>query len=91
MNYDSHLSSNVNENTNFNPTDNVNSVENHVSSQNREHNFQNNDITEQALKYTSREKPNIKQYVKYKDADSNDIVDAQMSTGGKASRKKTTV
>ena len=91
MNYDSHLSSNVNENTNFSPTDNVNSVENHISSQNREHNFQNNDITEQALKYTSREKPNIKQYVKYKDADPNDIVDAQMSTGGKASRKKTTV
>ena len=91
MNYDSHLSSNVNENTNFNPTDNVNSVEKQVSSQNREHNFQNNDINELALKYTSTEKPNIKQYVKYEEVDSNDIVHAQMSTGGKASRKKTTV
>ena len=91
MNYDSHLSSNVNENTNFNPTDNVNSVENQVSSQNRKHNFQNNYINEQALKYTSTEKPNIKQYVKYEEVDSNDKVHAQMSTGGKASRKKTTV
>ena len=46
MNYDSHLSSNVNENTNFNPTEKVNFVENQVSSQNTELNLQNNDINE---------------------------------------------
>ena len=31
--------------------------------------------------------PNIKQYVKYKETDSNDIVDVYISTGGKASGK----
>ena len=65
----------------------LNSVENQVSSQNTGHNLQNSDINEQALKHTSKEKPNIKQYVKYKETDSNDIVDVHISTGGKASRK----
>ena len=65
----------------------LNSVENQVSSQNTGHNLQNSDINEQALKYTSKEKPNIKQCVKYKETDSNDIVDVHISTGGKASTK----
>ena len=87
MNYDGHSPYNVHESTNFNPTENANSVENQVSSQNTGHNLQNSDINEQALKYTSKEKPNIKQYVKYKETDSNDIVDVYISTGGKASGK----
>ena len=61
MNYDISLSSNVNKSLNFNLTENANPVENQLSSQNIEHNLQNNDINEQALKYTSTEKPNIKQ------------------------------
>ena len=48
---------------------NANSVENQVSNQNTEHNLQNNDINEQAFKYASTEKPNIKQYGKYKEDD----------------------
>ena len=88
MNYDNPLSSNINESPNFNPTENANSVENQVSSQNAEHNLQNNDIKEQALKYNSTQQPNIKYYVKYKVADSNDIVDAQIiGSAGKASGK----
>ena len=35
-------------------------MENQVLRQNTEHNFQNNDINEQHLKYTSTEKPKIK-------------------------------
>ena len=35
-------------------------MENQFLSQNTEHNFQNKDINEQPLKYTSTEKPNIK-------------------------------
>ena len=87
MNYVGHSPYNVHESTNFNPTENANSVENQVSSQNTGHNLQNSDINEQSLKYTSKEKPNIKQYVKYKETDSNDIVDVYISTGGKASGK----
>ena len=63
MNYHNSLSSNVNECPNFNLTVNANSVENLVSSQNTEHNLQNNGINEQAFKYISTEKPNNKQYV----------------------------
>ena len=41
-----------------------------------------------AFNYTGTEKPNIKQYVKYKVDDSNDIVDAQIiKRAGKASGK----
>ena len=88
MNYDNPLSSNINDSPNFNPTENNNSVEIQVSSQNSEHNLLNNDINEQAFKNTSTEKPNIKQYLKYKVADSNDIVDAQIiSRADKASGK----
>ena len=88
MNHHSPLSSNVNESPNFNLTENAKTVENQVSSQNTEHNLQNNDINEQAFKYTSTEKPNIKQYIKYKVNDSNDIIDAQIiSRARKASRK----
>ena len=53
MNYDNPLPSNVNESTNFNPTENANSVENQVSSQNTEHNLLNNNTNEQDFKYTS--------------------------------------
>ena len=89
MNYDNPLSSNANESPNFNPKENANSVENQVSSQNTEHILQNNDTNEQALKHTSAEKPNFKQYVKYKITDSNDIINAQIiSRPGKASGKK---
>ena len=79
MNYDGHSPYNVHESTNFNPTENANFVENQVSSKNTGHNFKNSDTNEQALKYTSKEKPNIKQYVKYKETDSNDIVDFQVA------------
>ena len=88
MNYDNSLSSNFNESPNFNPTENANFVENLASSQNTEHNLENNHINEQALKYSSTETPNIKQYVKYKVAGSNDIVDVKIiSRAGKASGK----
>ena len=50
--------------------------------------MQNNGIKEQALKYNSTQKPNIKHYVKYKVADSYDIPDAQIiGSAGKASGK----
>ena len=88
MNYDTPLSSTINESPDFNSTENANSVENQVSSQNTEHNLQNNDINEQGLKYIGTKKPNIKQYVKHKVANSNDIVDAKIiSRAGKASGK----
>ena len=46
--------------------DNSNSVENQVSSQNTKNSFQNNDMNEQPLKYTSAEKPNIKSMLNIK-------------------------
>ena len=58
MHCDNPLSSNVNESPNFNLTENANSVENQVSIQNAKHNFPNNDLNEQAFKYTSTEKSN---------------------------------
>ena len=89
MNYDNPLSSNVNESPNFNPAENDHSMQSQVTSQNTEHNLQNNAINDQALKYTSTEKPNVQQYVKHvKYANSDDIGDAQLiSRAGKASGK----
>ena len=63
-------------------------MESQVTSQNTEHNLQNNATNNQALKYTSTEKPNIQQYVKYvKCAKPDDIGDAHISRAGKASGK----
>ena len=64
-------------------------MESQVTSQNTEHNLQNNATNNQALKYTSTEKPNIQQYVKYvKYAKPDDIGDAHIiSRAGKASAK----
>ena len=91
MIYDNPLSGNVNESPNFNLTENANSVENQVS-------IKIQSIISKtiawiskplnALKYTITEKPNIKQYSKYKVDDPNDIVDAQIiSRSGKPSGK----
>ena len=53
MNYGDLVSSNNNGSPNFNPTENKNSVEVQVSSQNTEHNLLNNNTNEQDFKYTS--------------------------------------
>ena len=61
-------------------------MESQVTSQNKEHNLQNNATNNQALKYTSTKKPNIQQCVKYvKYAKPDDFGDAHIiSRAGKA-------
>ena len=86
-NYDNPLSSKVNESPNFNPAKNATSVESQISRRNAGHNLQNNDTNEQALKHNNTEKPNIRPYVVYKVADSNDIVYAQIIRADKVSGK----